>query len=379
MTLAAYDGTNAPTLKLQFYKSGAWTTVSSSDVREIFLTRGKFRADQDITPGQMIVTLDNFSGDYDPDNTSGTWVVSSKSIIKDGLPVQLIFTWSAVDYTLFAGFMETVEMDYGFDPTATFTVVDALAIVARVEMPALNDYYHQGETTSTRVSRILGNVSLSPFTHYQSGSVAMIETTEGKNALQLIRECVDAQAGQFYARKDGSLTLLDLNDKFTRPTQLTFNDDRTYSNAVEYDVIKTTPGTLQVVNKAIITRGKYSQKVATNDASITSWGIRALTKECLVQSDAVGHKLAVYYAKKDSDPTTTVAQVQFEAIALGALFPDFLTLELQDMVRVIRTTPGANVTRTMNCVVEGLDYHITPDSWRATYYCSPMNSYKVVL
>lgn len=380
MTLAAFDGTLNPTVTFELYKNGSWTNVSSTDVREVKITRGRQRADLDVQPGTLSITLDNHSGDYDPDNLSGAWVVAGASILRDGLPGRFSLTWSGTPYPLFAGYMETIDLDAGFDASATFTFVDGLAFIARAFMPALSSFQHSGETTSTRVTRYLNssNVNYSRFSQNINGSVQMQSTTEGLNVIELIKQCVAAEAGAFYVSKNGTATMLTLTDKFSRPTQLTFDDNPSHANTVEYDSIKTTPGSLQVINQAIIMRGKLPQVSVTKTSSVTAYGLKTLVKECLVLSASTAHKLATYYAVKDASPTTTVSQITFNAFNLGTLFPDFLSSELQDQVTVKRTTvDGRNLT--MYLVIEGIDLHLSVNEFSATYYTSPMNSTKVVL
>ena len=377
MTLAAYDGTNAPTVKIQFYKSGTWTDVSATDIRSIHEVRGRQRPDQPIAPGTCTVVLDNHSGIYDPDYTAtSTWVVSGASILKAGLQMRVIKTWSATSYVTFVGILETPDLDAGFDATVTFTFTDALAQISSVQMKALPSYQHNLETTATRVGRILTAVGFTGTTSL-SGTIQMQSTTEGLNAMTLIGQCVDAQAGDLYISRTGVATLLDLSHKFSRPTQLLF-DDLLSTNSVEYDGIKTQSGALQVINNAIVTRGKLKQKTSTYSTSVTKWGLKTFQIEALGASEVHAQNLATYYARKDADPHTTVSQIDFCALALGALYPDFLSCELMDQLTVNRTTVDGRAL-VMNLVIEGIDSLVTADDWRVSFYTSAMNGYSITL
>jgi hypothetical protein len=375
--MAAYDGTNAPTVKVQFLKSGTWTDVLVADTRQISFTRGRTRADQSPVAGHATIILENYLGIYDPDyTTASTWVVAGSSIIRDGLRCQIVATWAATAYVLFTGKMESASVDPGFDPTATMTFIDGLAEIAKVEMPSLPSFQYLNETAATRVDRILTKVGWTA-TRSLTGTLAMQSTTQGLNALTMIEQCVAVQAGSFYISRTGAATLLLHTDKFSRPTQLLFHDDRSIYT-VEYDQITTTPGTLQVVNQAVIVRGKMRQKVAKNTTSVTKWGLKTRYVEAFIQNEVHAQNLAHYYAYRDSNPTTTVSSVSFSALALGVLFPDFLTCELQDQVTVKRNTVDGRLL-TMNLVVEGMDHTITPTDWRVTFNTSPMNPYRMTI
>jgi hypothetical protein len=155
-------------------------------------------------------------------------------------------------------------------------------------------------------------------------------------------------------------------------------DDSRAIYTVEYNSIKTTPGTLQVVNNAVVTRGKLKQKTFTYKPSVTKYGTKTVTVETTILSDNTAQKLATYLARKDANPSTTVSEINFTALALDALYPDFLATELLDQVTVKRTTvDGRNLT--IYLVVEGMQHKITPDDWNVTYQTSPMNSIRLTL
>ena len=379
--MAAFDGVNGPTWSVQLYKSGAWVTVLVTDVREISLKRGRTRADQPEVAGLATIVLENFAGIYDPDfTTASTWVVNGSSIIRDGLAGRIIATWStagvSTDYVLFVGVLEDAHVEAGLDPTVSLVFVDGLAQIAKVEMPRLPSFQYLNETTSARVARVLTACGWTGATSL-TGTIAMQSTAQGLNALMMIEQCAAAQAGLFYVSRTGVATLLPLTDKFSRPTQLLFHDDRSV-NTVEYDALVTTPGTLQVVNQAIVQRGKLRQKVVTNTVSVNKWGLKSRTVEAFITNETQSQNLAHYYAYKDSIPVTTVSSVQFSALALGVLFPDFLACELQDQVVVKRDTVDGRLL-DFNLVIEGMDHVITQSDWRVTFNTSPMNPYRVTL
>jgi hypothetical protein len=459
--MAAFNGVNGPLLRVQFWKivsgTGSWVDVTTTDVLEVKINRGKTRSDGEPVAGVANITLDNVTGIYDPDyTTASTWVISGISIIRDGFSARIIATWNSVDYVLFLGKMETADIDVGYMPTVTINLVDGLAEISAVEMPALSQYLYLNESTATRVGRILDTCGWTNANNrYRSltGPVLMQSTVEGINALTEIQQCVVAQGGSFYISRTGVATLIPLEDKFSRPTQLCFDDQHypisssTTSNSIatgsktfavtvtgdymvgtpvvvvntgtpanfmkgtisaitpntsitvnvtsvggsgtftawqiegytiEYDAVATAPGSLQVINHAVLTRGKARQVTMDQNISILLYGRKTIHVEAFVQSDKTAMNLAHYYAFKDSVPMTTVTQIGFNALTLGDLYPDFLSCELKDQVTVKRkTVDGRNLV--MNLVIEGMNYDITPNDWRSTFYTSPMNPFKITL
>jgi hypothetical protein len=385
--MGALDGTNGPVIKIQFYKGSTWTDVPSADLRGINIHRGRARADQKMDAGTATVIFDNRSGVYDPDYlvSGGTWVVGGVSMLRDGLEARIVTTYASIVTVIFRGFLETTQVDHGFDATCTMTFIDGIAVLAKVQVPTLKKVAYNNELTKVRVGRLLTLAKWYPSNSAMKsldGSIAMMATTQGADVISMIEECAAAQAGVFYVSRTGVATFLTLNDKFSRPTQLLFSDDRS-TNTVEYDTLITTAGTRQVINQAIVLYGPTTasvtqQKVATYQASVTKYGLKTVTIETKTNSSTTASHLASYYAVRDSSPKTTVESIKFNALALGVLWDDLLETELLDQVTVKRTTVDGR-TLTMNLVVEGMDHNITPDAWDVTFSTSPMNPTKVTI
>lgn len=378
--MAAFDGTNAPTIKVQLYINSSWVTTPATDIREIQIKRGRARADQQNDPGSVTIVYDNWSGYYDPEYTgaSSPYVVSGVNQLRAGTKVKVLMTWATVDYSLFVGYLETSSVDQGFSPTATMTFIDGMALLGRIYPTPLNAPAYGGETTSTRVSRMLTIANWADGTSI-SGSVALLPTGQTISCLQMIEECVRAEAGRFFIANDGTATFQPLSAKFSAPTRLQLSDSRA-ANTVEYDDIKTTPGTYQVINQAIIQRDGASQRRSQYNTSVSAYGLKSITVNAPIQSDTSADNLAKYLSRKDGDPQTLVQSIGFSALALNTLFPDFLSLEIGDQLTVNRTTADGRAL-TLYVVVEGFQHSIqsSPGSWYTTITTSPMNGYNITI
>ena len=376
--MALYDGTNAPTLSVQFYISSSWVSVPTSDIQELSINRGRSRADQKNDPGHATLVLDNASGYYDPDyvGSSSPYVVSSVSQLRAGLKTQILATWSGTAYTLFVGYLETNTVDQGFSPTASMTFTDGIALLSKMYALAQSPAAYSGETTSVRVGRMLDYANWTDGRNL-SGSVQLQATTQSGTLQTLIEQCVAAEAGRFYISRDGIATFLPLSDKFSRPTRLMLSDSRA-TNTIEYDSLQTTPGTYQVVNEALIQRDGGTQRRFRHLPSTTAFGLKTITVNAPILNDSDADNLAKYLSFKDHNPVSLVQSVEFSAFALGALYPDLLSLEIGDQVTVERTTIDGR-TLELYTVVEGYTHDITPHEWRVGLMTSPMNPYSITI
>jgi hypothetical protein len=199
--------------------------------------------------------------------------------------------------------------------------------------------------------------------------------------MDIIYQCEDAESGCFYMSRTGVATFVNLQNKFSRPTQLTFDDVRS-SSTVEYYDIDTTPGTYQLVNAALVNyspnSAKGKQKLFKNKTSVAKYGLKIIQVDTYILLTSVANKLATYLAKKNATPKTLVQSISFTALAMDILYPDLLETEIQDLCIVKRTTvDGRN--QTFNLVIEGFNHRITPDNWDVTFYTSPISATRVIL
>jgi hypothetical protein len=376
--MASYDGVTAPTIAIQFLKSGTWTTVTAADILTTTIRRGRSRQNQRDESGTCTIQFNNSSGYYDPDFTGAAspWVISGVSILRAGLQMRVVATWSATAYTLYQGFLDNNVVNQGNIPLVTMQFVDGIAVIAEGWAPNLATTSF-AETAATRVGRMLDYAGWSATARSLTGSVSLLATAQGRNCMQMIYQCVDSIAGRFYISRSGDATLVPLADKFSRPTQMLFSDaGAAYS--IKYDAIATNPGTQYVTNKAIVTRGSNLQYTSTYNPSVSSYGVKAIDLDAPVSTDSNASNLALYTSRFMATPTTYVEGIQFSAIGLSVLYPDFLATELGDQVSVQRTTYDGRAVQ-WDLVIEGMTHSITKDNWLVGLTTSSINPYSITI
>ena len=376
--MANYDGVTAPTIAVQFYKSGTWTNVTAADVLTTTIRRGRSRQDQRDESGTCTIQFNNSSGYYDPDYTgsSSPWVVSGASILRAGLAMRVVATWSSTAYTIYQGYLDNNVVNQGNIPLATMQFVDGIAVIAEGWAPNLSSASY-AETAATRVGRMLDYAGWSATARSLTGSTSLLSTTQGRNCMQMIYQCVDSIAGRFYISRSGVATLVPLADKFSRPTQMLFSDaGAAYS--IKYDAIATNPGTQYVINKAVVTRGGNLQYTSTYNPSVTSYGVKSIELDAPVSTNSNASNLALYTSRYMATPTTYVEAINFSAIGLSTLYPDFLATELGDQVSVQRTTYDGRSVQ-WNLVIEGMTHSITKNNWLVSLTTSSINPYSITI
>lgn len=370
--MANYNGVTAPSIAVQFFISSTWTTVTTTDVLETNIRRGRSQYDVLAQAGTAGIIFNNYSGAYDPDNASGPYAGQ----LKAGLQMRVVATWSSVGYILYQGFLESSIVNQGHYPTVTMNFVDGLAYIADAQAPVLATLQFS-ETAATRVGRMLDYAGWSATARSLTGTVTMATTIQGKSCLQMIYQAVNSIAGRFYISRSGVATLVPLSDKFSRPTQLLFSDQGD-ANSMQYKGLVVDPGTYYVVNQAIVDRGASATVTSTYNPSKASYGLVSKKFDAPILSETSGTNLALYESRQQATPTTYAKQIDFSALNLSTLYPDFLSCEIGDQVSVKRLTVD-NRSLQYNLVIEGMRHRITNDDWLVTFHTSPINPYSITI
>jgi hypothetical protein len=370
--MANYNGVVAPSIAIQFYISSSWTTVTAGDILEINIRRGRKQYDILNQAGVSAIIFNNTSGAYDPDNASGPYAGQ----LKAGLLMRIQATWSSTTYTLYQGYLESSSVNQGFYATVTMNFVDGLGYIADAQAPVLAALDYE-ETAATRVGRMLDYAGWSATARSLSGSVTLQKTVQGKSALLMINQCVQAIAGRFYISRSGVATLVPLADKFSRPTQLLFSDQND-ANSVDYDGLVVDPGTYYVVNEAVVDRGASATITSTYNPSKNAYGLISQKFDAPILNSTSATNLALYQSRQQATPVTYAKQIDFSALNLNVLYPDFLVCEIGDQVSVKRITADSRSLQ-YNLVIEGMTHKISSDDWLVTFHTTPINPYSITI
>lgn len=389
--MALYDGSNAPTITVEFdtTKLGAfvisispiggtdvlsagttvWSAIPTTDIRTLSIRRGRTREDQAVQAGTLTLVLENRDSKYDPDNASSIYNWDGYSLLSAGLGVRVSATWSGTTYVIYRGYLEQLDVDESLDPVATFQFTDAMAWIGRQSVASIASSY-SGDTTSTRLGRILDAAGWDSSLRSITGSRTMQPTTFGDTALSLGDQVARCEFGRFYADRLGRVTLLPYESLFTTPSRLNFSDART-SGTVEYDTIVTNPGAKYIVNQVTINQAAGVSQTYSDSNSQGRFGIYAKSYDAPLLDNTTAGALATIIASRYSLPKTRVDRVEFDALGLdSSIWASLLQTDLGDNCTVQRTTVDSR-TRIFTSLVESIQYDLTPYGWRVGMDLSP--------
>ena len=385
------DGTNAPTITVEFdygwrgyFTLGIsplggtdvlgtptgtnWQALPVTDVRSIGIRRGRTREDQTNQPGQLTLVVDNRSGNYDPDNLSSTYQWYGYSVLMRGMAIRISATYASTTYVQYIGYVEHIDVDVSLDPIVTIVATDALAILGARQLATISSSY-SGDTTSTRIGRILDAIAFSPTLRSLTGSRQMQPTTFTNTALGLCEEAAACEFGRLHADRNGNVVLIPYENLKTTTQRFALSDTRA-TNTIEYDTIHTTPGSYFLINQCVLTQYTgYTQTVDVPNSEMR-FGTYTRNVSAPLLTDSVAITMAGYYANRTAFPSTRVDNIAFDGLGAGSVWTNILQTDLGDKVTVARTTVDSR-TLSYTCLIESWNMDITPDSWRISMDLSP--------
>ena len=471
--MALFDGSNAPVIKAYLDTGnrnqgkfilnysllggtdvlGAYTPFSIltklniNDVRQLTIRRGRTREDQQFQPGQLTLTLDNRSGNYDPEyvltatvtsaSGSGTTVtytasnsftvgqivsvtglsvsalnlqcqtiVSASStqftvsnaatgsvsgasgaartgyvnqlgqtMLTSNSGIRITATWGGTEYSLYSGYIETMDKDLGLSPSVTITCTDALAQLGKRTALVATNGLLDFDAINKIVTTVNNNLSVSgmpsPFGNYYLSNVPT-DTT----ALEMCSTIANNQLGRFFCNPSNDFVFIKGGYTNTSPaTPMLLTDDRTVSNAIEYDDISIIGGEKYLLNTVNVTNTFADATTYTvtkiNDVSSGRFGPVPVDVNYYFAYSGDVDTFAQTYADHFANPAYRVNQVGFDALGLSSTtWVSILTSDLGSPVTVKRT-PVYMSELTYLSVIEELNHDITPTSWRVSMTLSP--------
>jgi hypothetical protein len=351
-----------------------WTEITS-DVLHLDLSYGRSAGPlSDLTQplvGSANITMENFSGNYDPINPNGTFADGSGGTLLLPLrQVQIRAEWAGITYPLWRGYVEEYVPDYGASPTTTLQCVGPLALLAAGPVPKVDPPLWGGEKSGARINRILDVINWpNSLRDIDIGNTVMPAAVFGDNALRLSQDVAIAEGGLlFTSAQTGSVTFYDRNRILNAPrsliVQAIFGDTGT-NNTIDYLDLVVAYGAATIANSITMNRVDGVAQTAADSASQLAYGIRELPNaptSLQLTSDNQTQAVANWYLQQYKDAKLRITGVDLEGLSQN-VWPAILGLTLWDRIEVYRRySPSYSFDKILT--VQGITHTIVPfQSW----------------
>jgi len=338
----------------------------SADVTNISIRRGRDRIFEQYTPGRCSVTWWDFTGDWNPDNTTSPYYGQ----ILPMRQVKITTEYLGVEYALFSGFISSWDWDWpkGTEfAQVTIQADDGFRLLALSNVDNVTGAA-TGDLPGERVDQILNLISWPATMRDVDLGATELQNDPGgdRTALTALQTVQDTELGGLFMDSDGSVRFASRASIALQAagTATTFADDGT---GIAYQAIDVALDDQELSNQVTITPHGGTPETASDATSIDEFFLRSLNRSELLmrhQADAYAQALAILAYRKD-------VRLRVESVGLDLSSPSDrvlpgLTLDIGDPIIVIRTVAGQTAVET-RLTVQGVKHQITPGVWTTQF------------
>lgn len=334
------------------------TDVTSKATGSINIRRGRqSQLFTDMPAGTFTVQFRNEDRTFDPLYASSPYVGN----IVPGKRVRV----SAAGVPLVDGNIEDWNLDYELSgrSVATIECADGLAQLAAAELSAFTATASQ--TAGTRIAAVLNRNEVAwPANRNLDTGVSVLQgdtVAANTNALQYLGLVAKSDLGVLYADNEGVITFRDRHHLVTDEIAATFADNGT---GIPFTGVAVSTGTELLYNRVTITRASGTGQTAEDTTSQAAYRVHALSVDgLLMTTNATALEMAQYILATFKEPELRVAELEVQLAGLtSSQQGTVLALDLQSLIAVTYTPNGIGAAIERECLIEGIQHQITPDS-----------------
>jgi len=375
-------------------------TDISAYVRSFQTKRGRTNELNQFVGGTCALLLSNADNRFNPNNTSSPYYDSGNNItkIQPYKVVKITATYSATDYTIFYGFLDTIPVSYpaiGADSVVQFNCVDAFKILSaqnvssagwrlgrggfsEIGISTVIGYEDEVELSSERVTRLLDMIQFpSSLRNVQVGTNNVISQADsGSTILTLINECATAENAQFFIDDDGTATFRNRNYRLSNTNattvQATFSNDG--SNLPYTDVV-TSFDINEVFNVYEWTRKNGTTQYVSDAVSVQRYRPLTNNKTTINTTDSDVLSLIEQKIAETSLPIVRIDKLTVNPRQDVNLWTHVLDRKFGDRISVKIVNPDSS-SYTDELWIESIQHSVNASnqSWNWTVTLSPASS-----
>jgi hypothetical protein len=344
--------------------STATTTVDvSSTVQRIAIRRGRDRIFEEYTPGTATIQFQDFTGVWNPENTSGPYYGKIVPMAQ----VQVSTNYLGTGYGLYTGFITSWDWSWR-DQAADYALVtvqcvDAFRLFQLANITTVGGAT-AGELVGSRIDKILTEIGWPTQMRNIDAGATAVQADPGttRQSLEAIQLLERTDLGAFFMDADGKATYYGRYElsEIASGTATVFRDDGT---GIQYQQVDIDLDDTDLANQVSITREGGSTQTVTDATSTATYFQRSLAETGLMMTtDATALARATSILAYRKTPRLRVDSITLDLSSDSNRVLPGLSLDIADPVRVIRTVAGTS-TLSLRITVNGISHDITPDRW----------------
>lgn len=340
--------------------------INLTDItRNVTIRRGRNIPRDTYEAGTCTIRIYDQTGRFNPQNTSSDLYGYLTPLRK----LRISADYGGSTYYLFSGY--TTDYIYTYDKAEEVSYVDINASDAfrLLQMAAISSVTGQaaGQDTGTRINKILDTVDfpVSMRTLDTGNSLTQADPASTRTALEALKNVETSEQGAFFINPAGNAVFKNRSNTIASAgsTPIAFNQtgDIPYTNLVFAFDDKL------IVNKSTVTRIGGTGQTYTDAASVAEYFPHVVNfSNLVIDTDAEALNIASVYVATRSDTTIRIDQMTVDLY--DPLVPNDTMLDLDyfDNVLISNIQPDGSII-TKNLQIQGVNWEITPNMFKATY------------
>ncbi len=324
--------------------TATWVDVSD-DLMDIGIQRGRQYELNRMEAGTAQVTLLNTSGNYWPNNTTGSYTPN----VLPWKRINIRATYTSTTYDLYTGYIESWTPDFLQKPIKVPVMrLQCADMVKNLSQMNINSTGYVAELSGTRVGNVLTSLGWPTTPRALDTGQSTLQATGAlvnENAMNLLFTVQDSELGIFFISPSGDATFQDRHARLKAPfltSNGTFGD--VPSTDLGYTEVLLSFEDLRIYNDVRVTRTGGTEQVATSTTSKDSYGTRTLEKPSLLMpTDAEALAQAQYLLSRFENPVLRAKQITLRPDENGTnVYPKALGLDISDRITLRLTQASIN-------------------------------------
>ena len=339
----------------------------TNQVRRISTRHGRDRAFEEYLPGEATIEFYDFTGDWNPNNTSSPYYPEVKPMRQ----VRVTANYQGQDYSIFAGYITSWDYNWS-DQSVDFAVVtiqatDAFRLLQLANIDDVTGAANK-DLPGERINLILDEIGWPAGQRLIDDGDTELENDPGgfRPALSAIQTVEASDLGAFFIDHDGKAVYLSRATLSQRASGTAYEFDDNGVN-VQYQDIDINYDETELANSVTLTRLSGQPQTASDATSIAEYFLRSYNRSGLMmETNALALARANQILNYRKEPRMRIDSLTLDLSSDSNRVLPALLMEIGDPVIVTKNIANGS-DLTLRLTIQGHTSDITPDRWINTY------------
>jgi hypothetical protein len=339
----------------------------SSQVTRISTRHGRDRMFEQYLPGDAVIEFLDFTGDWNPGNTSSPYYPEVKPMRQ----VRITTAYQNVEYALFAGYITSWDYNWAGPSvnyaTVTIQATDGFRLLQLANIDTVAGAANK-DLPGERLDLILDQINWPNSARLIDDGDTELENDPGgfRSALQEMQTIESSDLAALFMDHQGRVVYYDRATLSQKASGTAYEFDDNGTN-IQYQDIDVNYDETELANEVTLTRLSGQPQTASDNASIDEYFVRSYNRSGLMmETNTLALQRATQILNYRKQPRIRIDGFTLDLSSDSNRVEPALKLEIGDPVIVTKQMAGGTDI-TLRLTIQGHTSDITPDRWINTY------------